>query len=91
MKLFTNGNLSREQESFDQFAFPANGKARKVLKPFTLWNDPLGRKPVGKLSEVLRCDLAVSNAFDQVRDERFRQLSAADFRHLGRRRRKSRG
>ena len=42
----TRWNLPRQQESFDEFAFAANGHAGKFFEPFSFRHFRVGAQPI---------------------------------------------
>ena len=50
---FAGGNLAGLQKGFDEFAFAANGQARKFFEPFSFRHFGLRVEPVGEQTELI--------------------------------------
>jgi hypothetical protein len=80
--LFADGNLSRLQKRFDEFAFAANGQAGKLIEPFALRHFGVGAQPIRHESKLGGGNVSVADAVKQMVEEARRQILSANPRHI---------
>ena len=82
MNFFAHRHLTHNENSSDQFAFPAHRHVRKPFEPFPNRHFRMGFKPVGKQHEVLYGKLAGFHAIHQVSEQCWGQVLATYFWHI---------
>ena len=73
--------LVPEQKCLDQLTVATHGHAGKALVPFTLGHVGLRVEPCREQRELRRGNLPALNAFQQMLQQRGRDMLSADFRH----------
>lgn len=81
IQFFAGGDLSGLQKGFDEFAFPVDGQAGKLLEPFAVRHFGFCREPVGQQAKLTGGDVATTDTIKQVREKLRREIVAADARH----------
>ena len=79
--LFAGCNLSGLQKGFDEFAFAADGHARKFLEPLAFRHNRLALKPVRQKFELIGGNFSFTGAVEQVIQQPGRKTLTANARH----------